>query len=218
MEKAVYPQKKEVTVMEEMQSRRPLPRSFYLQNGLALAQALLGKILVRRTPEGITAGRIVETEAYLGKEDPAAHSYKGNTRRTRIQFGPGGYAYVYLIYGMHCCMNVVAGPKGTPHVVLLRALEPVAGLEQMALRRKTKRVKDFCNGPGKLCQAMAIDRSCYGLDLLGQELWVEDGPALSSGQILFSKRIHIDYAGEAANWPYRFCLKGSPYLSAPAEN
>ena len=195
-----------------------LPRSFYQQDGLALAQALLGKVLLRRVGEQVTGGRIIETEAYLGQQDPAAHSYKGNTRRTRIQFGPGGYAYVYLIYGMHCCMNIVAGPKGTPHVVLLRALEPVAGLDWMCRRRHTDKKKNLCSGPGKLCQAMAIDRSCYGMDLLGEDLWLEDGPEIPREQIVASKRIHIDYAGTAADWPYRFCVAGNPYLSAPAEN
>ena len=195
-----------------------LPRSFYQQDGLSLAKALLGKVLLRRVGEQLTAGRIVETEAYLGLQDPAAHSYKGNTQRTRIQFSPGGFAYVYLIYGMHCCMNIVAAPKGTPHVVLLRALEPVAGLNFMEQRRHTNRVRNLCSGPGKLCQAMAIDRSCYGMDLLGDQLWLEDAPALPEEQIAVSKRIHIDYAGEAANWPYRFCVADSAFLSAPAEN
>lgn len=195
-----------------------LPRSFYQQDGLALAKGLLGKILLRRKDGQLTGGRIVETEAYLGAQDPAAHSYKGNTQRTRIQFGAGGYAYVYLIYGMHCCMNIVAAPEGVPHVVLLRALEPVIGLEWMEQRRHTNRVQNLCSGPGKLCQAMAIDRSCYGMDLLGEELWLEDGPEVSDQRIAVSKRIHIDYAGEAANWPYRFCVADSYYLSAPAEN
>ena len=195
-----------------------LPRSFYQQDGLALAKGLLGKILLRRKDGQLTGGRIVETEAYLGAQDPAAHSYKGNTQRTRIQFGAGGYAYVYLIYGMHCCMNIVAAPEGVPHVVLLRALEPVIGLEWMEQRRHTNRVQNLCSGPGKLCQAMAIDRSCYGMDLLGEELWLEDGSEVSDQRIAVSKRIHIDYAGEAANWPYRFCVADSHYLSAPAEN
>ena len=195
-----------------------LPRSFYQQDGLALAKGLLGKILLRRKDGQLTGGRIVETEAYLGAQDPAAHSYKGNTQRTRIQFGAGGYAYVYLIYGMHCCMNIVAAPEGVPHVVLLRALEPVIGLEWMEQRRHTNRVQNLCSGPGKLCQAMAIDRSCYGMDLLGEELWLEDGPEVPDQRIAVSKRIHIDYAGEAANWPYRFCVADSHYLSAPAEN
>lgn len=195
-----------------------LPRQFYQQDGLTLAKALLGKVLFRFRDGRLTGGRIVETEAYLGMEDPAAHSYKGNTPRTRIQFGAGGYAYVYLIYGMHCCMNIVAAPEGVPHVVLLRALEPVTGLEWMEQRRHTNRVDNLCSGPGKLCQAMAIDRSCYGMDLLGEELWLEDGPEVPPQQIAVSKRIHIDYAGEAANWPYRFSVANSPYLSAPAEN
>lgn len=204
--------------MDNTNRNRILPRSFYQQDGLQLARTLLGKVLLRRVGDQFTAGRIVETEAYLGEQDPAAHSYKGNTQRTRIQFGPGGYAYVYLIYGMHCCMNIVAAPEGVPHVVLLRALEPVVGLDWMEQRRHTHRTANLCSGPGKLCQAMAIDRSCYGMDLLGEELWLEDAPAVPEEQVAVSKRIHIDYAGKAADWPYRFCVADSPYLSAPAEN
>ncbi len=204
--------------MDNTNRNQILPRSFYQQDGLQLARALLGKVLLRRVGDQLTAGRIVETEAYLGEQDPAAHSYKGNTQRTRIQFGPGGYAYVYLIYGMHCCMNIVAAPEGVPHVVLLRALEPVVGLDWMEQRRHTHRTANLCSGPGKLCQAMAIDRSCYGMDLLGEELWLEDAPTVPEEQVAVSRRIHIDYAGEAADWPYRFCVADSPYLSAPAEN
>lgn len=204
--------------MDNTNRNQILPRSFYQQDGLQLARALLGKVLLRRVGDQLTAGRIVETEAYLGEQDPAAHSYKGNTQRTRIQFGPGGYAYVYLIYGMHCCMNIVAAPEGVPHVVLLRALEPVVGFDWMEQRRHTHRTANLCSGPGKLCQAMAIDRSCYGMDLLGEELWLEDASAVPEGQVAVSRRIHIDYAGEAADWPYRFCVADSPYLSAPAEN
>ena len=102
--------------------------------------------------------------------------------------------------------------------VLLRALEPVVGLDWMEQRRHTHRTANLCSGPGKLCQAMAIDRSCYGMDLLGEELWLEDASAVPEGQVAVSKRIHIDYAGEAADWPYRFCVADCPYLSAPAEN
>lgn len=204
--------------MDNTNRNQILPRSFYQQDGLQLARALLGKVLLRRVGDQLTAGRIVETEAYLGEQDPAAHSYKGNTQRTRIQFGPGGYAYVYLIYGMHCCMNIVAAPEGVPHVVLLRALEPVVGLDWMEQRRHTHRTANLCSGPGKLCQAMAIDRSCYGMNLLGEELWLEDAPTVPEEQVAVSRRIHIDYAGEAADWPYRFCVADSPYLSAPAEN
>ena len=139
-----------------------LPRSFYQQDGVAAAKALLGKTLVHVTPEGVTKGVIVETEAYMGPADAAAHSYKGRTARTEIQYGPGGFSYVYLIYGMYSCMNIVVNGPEHPEVVLLRALEPVEGLSLMAARRKQKKRTALCSGPGKLCRAMAIDQSCYG--------------------------------------------------------
>lgn len=189
-----------------------LPRSFYQQDALAAAQALLGKVLVRRTPEGITRARIVETEAYLGPADAAAHSYQNRQpNRTRIQYGPGGYAYVFLIYGMHWCMNVVVNDPQHPEVVLLRALEPLEGLELMQARRGRK--DNLCNGPGKLCAAMAIDRSCYGMDLCGEALWLEEGSLRPEEHILATPRINVDYAGEAAAYPWRFVIQDSPWLS-----
>ena len=192
---------------------KKLPRAFYLQNGVELSQALLGKILVHSTPEGVTRGRIVETEAYMGERDAAAHSYKRLVSgRTSVQYGPGGFAYVYLIYGIHSCMNVVANREGIPEVALLRALEPLEGLGLMARRRRTDRKEALCSGPGKLCMAMGITRSQYGLDLCGEKLWIEDDGARP--EIAVGKRIGIDYAGEARDYPWRFAVKGSGYLSA----
>lgn len=191
-----------------------LPRSFYQQDALTAAQALLGKVLVRCTSEGVTRARIVETEAYLGPTDAAAHSYQNRQpHRTRIQYGPGGYAYVFLIYGMHWCMNVVVNDPQHPEVVLLRALEPLEGLELMEARRGGKKVRDLCNGPGKLCQAMAIDGSCYGIDLCGEALWLEEGSLRPGEHIAATPRIHVDYAGEAAAYPWRFVVADSPWLS-----
>lgn len=168
--------------MDNTNRNRILPRSFYQQDGLQLARTLLGKVLLRRVGDQLTAGRIVETEAYLGEQDPAAHSYKGNTQRTRIQFGPGGYAYVYLIYGMHCCMNIVAAPEGVPHVVLLRALEPVVGLDWMEQRRHTHRTANLCSGPGKLCQAMAMTGPAMGWTFWGKSFgWRTPPPYRKAG-------------------------------------
>lgn len=193
-----------------------LPRDFYQCDALTLARELIGKILVRKTAEGITRARIVETEAYLGPTDAAAHSYQNRQpNRTRIQYGPGGYAYIFLIYGMHWCMNVVANAPDKPEVVLLRALEPLEGVELMQQRRKKKRLTDLCSGPGKLCGAMAIDRSCYGMDLCGHELWLEEGALRVGEEIAATPRINVDYAGEAAAYPWRFVLVGSPFLSVP---
>ena len=190
-----------------------LSRDFYQQNALDAARALLGKTLVHATAEGVTKGIIVETEAYLGPKDPAAHSYKGRTARTEIQYGPGGFAYVYFIYGMYCCMNVVVNRSEVPEVVLLRALEPTAGLDLMARRRNTDRKQNLCSGPGKLCDAMGIGRDCYGLDLCGDQLYLEETPDFPPFAIETSKRINIDYAGEAKDYLWRFTVEGSPYLS-----
>ena len=190
-----------------------LERDFYMCDGLTLAKKLLGKILVRNGPEGEAAGRIVETEAYMGKTDPAAHSYRsGRDGRTAIQYGCGGFAYIYLIYGMYSCINVVANLPEYPEVVLLRALEPVRGIELMKKRRGTDKLKNLCSGPGKLCRALDIDRSLYGADLTGGSLFIEDDGA-AEPEIAASARINIDYAGEAKDWPWRFCVKDSGYLT-----
>ena len=190
-----------------------LNRDFYQQDALSAARALLGKTLVHSTMAGVTKGVIVETEAYLGAKDPAAHSYKGRTARTEIQYGLGGFAYVYFIYGMYCCMNVVVNRPEVPEVVLLRALEPTAGLDLMAHRRGTDRKLNLCSGPGKLCDAMGIDRTCYGLDLCGDELYLEEAEDYPPFSIAASKRINIDYAGEAKDHLGRFTVEGSPYVS-----
>jgi DNA-3-methyladenine glycosylase len=190
-----------------------LERGFYQKDTLEVARALLGQILVRRTPEGETRGIIVETEAYLGEADPAAHSYRGKSDRVRVQYGPAGCAYVYLIYGMYNCLNITTGPLGRPEVVLLRALEPCGGFALMQRRRRTERRKALCSGPGKLCMAMDITRELYGADLCGQTdgLWVEQGQPPEA--VATSPRINIDYAGAAKDWPWRFTIRGNPYIS-----
>ncbi len=203
---------------------KKLPRDFYTRSTLEVAKDLLGKVLVHETPEGITKGKIVEVEAYCGVADKGAHAYGGlRTDRTEIMFGPGGFSYVYLIYGMHSCMNIVTEKKEVPECVFLRALEPVEGMELMEKRRKTDKLKNLCNGPGKLCQAMGIDRSCYGLDLLGEQLYVEyPEKNRKTGleqeeepfEIVASKRINIDYAEEAKDFLWRFSIKGNPFVSA----
>src|SRR3954463_14281141 len=134
-----------------------LPRSFYEGPVLEVARNAIGKILVHRSPEGVTAGRIVETEAYRGPQDRAAHSFRGRTKRTEAMFGPGGHAYMFLLYGLSWAFNIVAGKEGEPHAVLVRALEPVAGLELMSSRRGFPAdSKLLTNGPGKLCQALGL--------------------------------------------------------------
>ncbi|MBR6464520.1 MAG: DNA-3-methyladenine glycosylase [Verrucomicrobia bacterium] len=192
-----------------------LERSFYTREILTVSRELIGKNLVHHTAEGITKGRIVEVEAYVGAVDKASHAY-GNkcTGRTAIQYSVGGFAYVYLIYGMYDCMNIVTGQEGLAEAILIRALEPVEGIELMRKRRHTTALKNLCSGPGKLCMAMGITRECYGLDLCGDELYLEQGSvSVKPDEISATKRINIDYAEEARDFPWRFILTGSPFLS-----
>lgn len=191
-----------------------IKREFYLTDGLTLSRNLLGKVLVHNTTEGITKGRIVEVEAYMGAQDKAAHSYKNlRSGRTKVQFGPGGFAYIYMIYGMHNCMNVVANVEGTAQAVLIRALEPVQGIELMKERRNNRNIRLLCSGPGRLCQAMGITKAQYGIDLCGEQLYLEDAPELKEEEVELSKRINIDYGEEARDYLWRFTEKGSPYVS-----
>lgn len=191
-----------------------LPRDFYLRPALELAPALLGKRLVHETPEGRTAGIIVETEAYVGPEDDGAHSRGGKpTARTAVQFGPGGRAYVFGIYGLHWCFNAVANAPGKPEAVLVRALEPAEGLALMAQRRGTGRPEALCSGPGKLCQALGITRDQYGLDLCQGPLRIEPGEDLPPERVLVSPRVNIDYAVHYRDRLWRFMIKDSPWVS-----
>ena len=207
-----------------------------MRDTVEVAEDLVGRIMIRHTSAGLTAGRIVEAEAYAGVRDAACHSARGNRNgRTAVMYGPGGFAYVYLIYGMNYCMNVVTKPEGEPEAVLIRALEPLEGVPLMSLRRGivvpeeardtdanrgggnrdrgNKVLRNLCSGPGKLCVAMAIDKSCYGLDLRGDGLYIEEGAKPTAGQVAATKRVNVGYAGEAAEYPWRFILKGSPFLS-----
>ncbi|HSQ12921.1 MAG TPA: DNA-3-methyladenine glycosylase, partial [Candidatus Deferrimicrobium sp.] len=151
-----------------------LPRSFYEQSTIDVAKQLLGKYLVHRRDEGILTGRIVETEAYLGPHDLACHASKGRTKRTDVMFGAAGHAYVYFIYGFYNMLNLVTEAKDYPAAVLIRAAEPVRGIEQMKQNRKSERLGNLASGPGRLCQAFAIDRSLNGADICGKVLYLED--------------------------------------------
>ena len=187
-----------------------LPRSFYERPTVEVARDLLGKILVHRE----TSGRIVETEAYLGLDDLAAHASKGVTPRTKVIFGTPGHAYVYFIYGMYECLNLVAEPEGTPGCVLIRALEPVAGIDTMYERRPAaRRVEDLCSGPGKLTLAMGISRKHNGLDVTHGDLRVEDSPSARPFRIGVTPRIGIRHC---ADWPLRFLIEGNRCLSGKA--
>jgi DNA-3-methyladenine glycosylase len=192
-----------------------LPRGFYARSVLVVARECIGKLLVHRTDEGEAAGRIVETEAYRGPLDLAAHSARGLTRRTTVMFGPPGYAYVYLIYGLSWAMNIIVASEGEPHGVLIRAVEPVRGLELMVHRRGAKAAsgaRELTNGPGKLTQALGITGDDYGRDLCGEKLFLEesDRPPAKVGR---SARINVDYAGAWAAKPWRFYERGNRYVS-----
>ena len=195
-----------------MAVERPLPRSFYARPVLRVARDCIGKLLVHETREGRVSGRIVEAEAYRGPEDRAAHSYAGRrTARTEVMFGPPGHAYVFFVYGMHWHFNLVTTAPGAPEAVLIRAIEPLEGVELMAGRRGLSRTaRELANGPGKLCQALAIDRAAYGADLTVRPLYLLDGPA---PKIARSPRIGIDYAEEWAEKPWRFYDRDSPFVS-----
>jgi DNA-3-methyladenine glycosylase len=184
-----------------------LPRHFYNRNTIRVARDLLGKLL----RHGETAGIIVETEAYLGEEDLAAHSARGITDRTRVIFGPPGHAYVYLIYGVYECLNLVAEPEGKPGCVLIRALEPVEGLDHMRLRRPAARKPEqLASGPGKLTLAMGITRLLNGCDVTKGPITVHQHTPEPRVEILTTPRIGIT---QCADWPLRFCVAGNRYVS-----
>ncbi len=196
---------------ERNQGRTPLPRSFYLQDTLEVARSLIGKLLVHKVEEGFLSGFVVETEAYVGPEDKASHASRGFTRRTALMFGPPGYAYIYLIYGMYYCFNVVTEKEGFPAAVLIRALEPYEGVELMLKQRNVKSLREIANGTGKLTKALGITKEMNGWDLCSTELWIEEGRA--PGEIGQGKRIGVHYAGEWKEKPWRFFEIGSEYLS-----
>lgn len=180
-----------------------LAREFYDRNTVEVARELLGKLLVHVADGTERIGRIVEVEAYLGPHDLAAHSARGLTARTRVMFGPPGHAYVYLIYGMHHCMNVVTQAEGTASAVLLRALEPVAN------------VTGRTQGPGLLCRAMGIDRRLNGHDLLSGEFHIAADHRAEPFAIVKRPRVGVDYAGHWARRLLRFYIRGNAYVSRP---
>ena len=199
-----------------MNEHAPLPRTFYEPSARDVAQKLLGQLLIRRTPQGLCGGAIVETEAYL-TGDPAAHSYGGLTPRNRVMWGPAGHGYIYFIYGNHFCFNAVCRPAGNAEAVLIRALEPLIGLEIMSGNRCVSKPQDLTNGPGKLCAAMDIDRALDGVDICEAQspLFIAKNRAIKTfhnqrGPIITTTRIGIT---KAAALPLRFYLDASPFVS-----
>jgi DNA-3-methyladenine glycosylase len=193
-----------------------LPQTFYERDTVTVAKDLLGCYLVHGTGAGMTIGRIVEDEAYI-REDPAAHSFRGKTKRNSAMFGPAGHAYVYRIYGLHTCVNVVTGPERTGEAVLIRALEPVAGIDLMQERRGMTDVVSLCSGPGKLTQALGITMDCNGASLVDSplQIWSPDSlpglrPEQSTEEIVQTTRVGIT---KAADLPLRFYLRGNRYVS-----
>lgn len=195
-------------------ARAPLPRAFYARPVLAVARDVIGKVLVHATQEGVAAGRVVEAEAYRGPQDRAAHSWRGRrTARTEVMYRTPGLTYMFLVYGMHWQFNLVTTAEGTPHAVLIRALEPIAGAGLMAARRALAAADvRLSNGPGKLCAAMGLDGNHYGADLTCGPLFLTDA-GTATGRVIRSPRIGVDYAGTWAAKPWRFSEAGNRFVS-----
>ena len=193
-----------------------LPRRFYTRGDVCLiARSLLGKYLCTSFRGMTTKGMIVETEAYDGEKDKACHSYQGKrTRRTEIMYHQGGVAYVYLCYGMHHLFNIVTNKEGMADAVLIRAIEPVEGIKAMLGRRKMEYpIPAMTSGPARLSQALGITTKHNGLDLMGRNIWIEEGRTISKNKIQTSSRIGVDYAGKDASLPWRFFLKDNNWVS-----
>jgi DNA-3-methyladenine glycosylase len=201
---------------------RKLEREFYNRDSVSTAKDLLGKFLVHKVNGEELIGKIVEVEAYMGPTDKAAHSYNNRrTDRNEVMYGSPGYAYVYIIYGMYNCMNVVVEQPGKPQAILIRAVEPFKGMETMAQFRYKKgyeglskrQVLGLTSGPGKLCISLNIDRSHNGEDLCGDNVYILEGDRAEQFEIAATPRINIDYAEEAKDFLWRFLIKGNPYVS-----
>ena len=193
-----------------------IERSFFERDTLTVARELIGQVITAESPDGTVRGVIVETEAYLGTRDDAAHTYKGRTERTVPLFGPKGCAYVYMIYGMYYCLNISAGLGEDPDCVLIRALRPAEGLDLMAGRRRTDKAPALCSGPGKLCMAMGIGREDSGEDLCSGagRMYLEYGDPPE--KVAATPRIGIDYAEKCRGELWRCIEEGSPWVSRGA--
>jgi DNA-3-methyladenine glycosylase len=199
---------------------KKLPQSFYLRSDVVkIAKELLGKVLVTNWENQYTSGRIVETEAYAGELDKASHAFKGKTARTSVMFEEGGTAYVYLCYGIHEMFNIVTNKAGVPHAILIRAIEPIEGIEFMLQRTGKKKLDEtLTRGPGNVGKAFGFHRSQCGVSLQSNELYVaDDGYKPDKKLIVASPRIGVAYAGEHALFDYRFYIKGNKFVSGKAK-
>jgi DNA-3-methyladenine glycosylase len=187
-----------------------LPQDFYDQPTLDIARSLLGKYLIRPYDQNLLVGKIVETEAYIGENDPACHAAVGRTSRNQVMYGPPGYAYIYFIYGMYYCLNVVTEKEGFPAAVLLRALEPVRGFEILKQNRKIKINYQLTNGPGKICQALKLNRDFNGENLSGDKIYIGIGKEIHNDNITRTARVGIN---KGIEHPWRFYIKDSLYVS-----
>jgi DNA-3-methyladenine glycosylase len=198
-----------------------LDRSFYIRDTIIVAKELLGCIIVHKTLKGVTKGQIVEVEAYMGPEDKGAHSYRGRHTPTMDPlFKVGGFAYIFQLHGYNYCFNVVTQKENMPQAVLIRAIEPIDGIELMTRRRKIhiskgarNKFKNLTNGPSKLCQAMDITTSLNGIDLTGDELFITSGTFSDNKKILAAPRINIEYSGEYKDKMWRFYIEGNEFVT-----
>lgn len=202
--------------MKPKQLQKKLDRQFYTHDLLTVAYELLGKHLVKKEKGKILSGRIIEVEAYDGSVDEAAHTFIGKTKRNEIMFNIGGYLYVYFTYGNHYCCNVVTGEEGKGTAILIRAIEPLEGISTMIKNRfhrdllNEKEKFNLTNGPGKVCQALSINKSHYGIDLTGDEIYLIDQPLIDKQNVVITKRIGIK---KSVDLPWRFYIKDNPYVS-----
>ncbi|HEY8444367.1 MAG TPA: DNA-3-methyladenine glycosylase [Clostridia bacterium] len=200
-----------------------LGRDFFIRDTLTVSKQLLGKRVVRNHNGVVLTAMIVETEAYIGTIDAATHAYRGMTERNKVMWEEGGALYVYQIYGMYFCMNVITEPKGIPAGVLIRAVEPLDNIDTMAALRKmnlsTASVYSLTSGPGRVCQALGVTKKENGIDLVTNEnIYITEYTDIDQSQIAITPRINIDYAPEAAQYPWRFFIKGNPFVSKHKNN
>ena len=197
-----------------MDKPKKLKPTFFKRPTLNVAEGLLGKYLVVKRGGKILVGKIVETEAYIGEDDLACHASRGRTNRSETLYQKAGAIYVYLVYGMYHCLNIVTEREHFPSAVLIRAVEPVDGIEVMKKLRKTDALRNLASGPGKLCMAFGINKKMNGQNVFGVEIYIEDrGEKIIAKDIVRAKRVGVDYAGACAHYPWRFYIKDNEFVS-----